>query len=116
VKQYFGDIMMFFLWLLACGEKVESATTEETTIADPSLFAQSCNTDTDCLIVLAGDVCSCGCDYAAISSYEERPWIEYYGSIFSLCIPEQVPDCAACPPAEAYCENGTCEAREEMSE
>ena len=96
---------------IACGEKESDTATEKLTSTDVSLFDQTCTADTDCMTVTNGDLCGCACENSSINVAEADAWREHYDEVYETCDPTMMPDCAACPPAEGYCDDGTCQLR-----
>ena len=74
------------------------------TTIDPADYEQSCGADDDCVAILVGDVCECGCDTAAINKVDESRYNEDRASISCSN------DCGACPGAKGICRSGSCEA------
>ena len=103
--------MTLLLFLLACNETKDTAT-EGLTSTDVSQFDQTCVEDTDCMAVTNGDLCGCACANSGINIAEADAWNAHYDEVFESCDPTMMPDCAACPPVEGYCDDGTCASRE----
>ena len=95
--------MLFLLLTLACSP--------QSTDLDPTLFNQSCSEDSDCMTVRNGNACGCSCADGAINVSEREDWKVYYDAAFSVCNPDELPDCAACYQTEAYCDNAFCASR-----
>lgn len=93
--------MIALLFILGCQEVQEKST--EINYAD---YNTTCEMDSDCIAVGTGDVCDCFCDGSAIN-VEDR---EEYNAVIDELSEEcgYSPDCAACPPGTAYCDEGTC--------
>ena len=101
----FALIYIFF----ACGEsEQEIAASKE---VDPTQFDQSCSIDEECSLAVVGNTCGCNCNYTGINISESDAWSEVYQEAEDNCTPEDDIDCFACPPIEAYCNNGMCSAR-----
>jgi hypothetical protein len=106
----FGDMMTVLLFLLACSATKDTAS-EDSTSTDVSQFDQTCVEDADCMAVTNGNLCGCACENSGINIAEADAWSDHYNEVFDNCDPTLMPDCAACPPVEAYCDNGTCAIR-----
>ena len=102
--------MTLFLFLLACNETKDTAS-EGLTSTNVSQFDQTCVEDTDCMAVTNGDLCGCACANSGINIAESDAWNAHYDEVFESCDPTMMPDCAACPPVEGYCDNGICDIR-----
>jgi hypothetical protein len=74
------------------------------TTIDPEDYERSCGQDEDCVPILVGDVCDCGCDMAAIHVDDLDQYQEDRAGISCGN------DCGACPGAIAVCRGGRCEA------
>ncbi len=87
------------LLVTACG----GSTTTSTTILLDS-YQQSCVVDADCVAVLIGDLCSCRCDYGAISRSEQARYDDARARI--SCGGDRV--CGPCQSAQATCTASRC--------
>lgn len=72
-------------------------------------FDQTCEVAEDCVAVIEGDTCGCGCDYAAIRADDLSAWQEAQSDAMGNC-GGAIPDCAACPAAVVSCDAGRCSA------
>ena len=99
-------IMTFLFFLLSCGN-----TEEVPTSTDISQFDQTCSVDSDCVAVTNGNLCGCACKNAALNIEDLDAWQAHYDDVYANCDPTYMPDCAACPPMEGYCEAGVCQIR-----
>ena len=95
--------------LLACS----SAGTDGTTI-DVTDYDQSCNQNSDCVIVPDGDVClsGCSCSDTAIAESAEAAFNADFDAINETCgpIPAGTP-CAGCQESAPICVGGSCTTR-----
>ena len=91
------------LLLISCVE-------ETSTTVDFTQFDQTCSIDSDCMVVFTGDACSCSCEIAGMNVSEIENYNSAWDESFAAC--EEVLMCAACPESEAFCDEGTCSARE----
>lgn len=90
--------LLLLLFLAACGDS-------EATIDG---FDTSCATADDCVAVLVGDVCGCGCTYGAINVAEALSWAEYDADLRDSCANPL--DCSVCQDAAVSCDGGVCAA------
>lgn len=66
-------------------------------------FDQSCAADADCVTVLVGDICECGCEDGAINKRDLEKYREERGDI-SCSV-----SCEFCPESKpAVCKSGVC--------
>lgn len=74
---------------------------------DPSRIDTSCEVDTDCTIVIAGEICSsCKCGGTAVNAAAAQDYLDGLGSVD--CRPgPQFCDCAVL--TDAYCDGGVCQ-------
>ncbi len=83
-----------------------SSSEDQPVDISPADYDQTCDLDEDCMLIFAGDPCSCSCDYAAINVADKD---EYF---------DDLPDgdcdiqCGACEGVEAFCDAGQCGVRE----
>jgi hypothetical protein len=75
---------------------------------EASDYAQDCNVDADCVVVLVGDVCDCDCADDAINRRDESKYDKDRGSCSGGCTP--APECVPCPSRAARCISGRCTA------
>ncbi|MFB6375005.1 MAG: hypothetical protein ABEN55_18230, partial [Bradymonadaceae bacterium] len=70
-------------------------------------FDRSCQSDDDCVPVIEGDVCSCGCQISAINKEMYTSFKKARKRAADNC--NQLPDCDSCgqPPSVA-CSAGRC--------
>ena len=101
--------MTLFLLFLACNETKDTAS-EGPTSTDVTQFDQTCVEDTDCMVVINGDICGCACPNSGINIAEADAWSAHYNEIFGNCDSAMNLTCGACFPSEGYCDNGTCAA------
>ncbi len=99
------------LCLVACS----SAGTGGDTTIDVTDYGQSCNQNTDCVIVPDGDVClaGCSCSDKAIAESDEAAFNADFDAINATCgpIPAGTP-CAGCVESLPICVGGSCTTRE----
>jgi len=97
-KNMFRGVAVFLLMLVAgCGSTV--MTTDE--------YDKSCAVDADCVVVLVGDMCECGCDEGVISASEQGRYaaeeVEKRDNCFNALM------CGAClSTGRGVCQQGTC--------
>ena len=89
--------------LAACGG--ETTTNNKTTVVDVTDYDQSCQADTDCVVVRDGDIC-CGCPNAAINKTD----LERYQGDLGTC--EAQCDIGCVGEMVAFCDQGACGARQ----
>lgn len=66
-------------------------------------FDQSCTADADCVTVLVGDICECGCESGAINKRDLEKYREERGDISCST------SCEFCPEQDpAVCKAGVC--------
>jgi hypothetical protein len=74
---------------------------------DADDYDRSCVEDTDCMVITVGDICDCPCDFSAINGDDFSDYLD--DKVDAAC----TDDCSPCPgDYEAYCDSGTCMARE----
>lgn len=70
-------------------------------------YSQSCVTADDCIAESFGDVCSCGCDYQAISKSAFEQYQADRADAYDYCV--GLYSCDACqPPGPVACNAGKC--------
>lgn len=78
-----------------------------TTVVDVTDYDQSCQQDSDCVVVQDGNIC-CGCPNAAINRADLERYQDDLGECSEQCD-------IGCPGTmEAFCNMGTCGARNTM--
>jgi len=79
------------------------------TTLDADDYGRSCSVANDCAAVVVGDVCSCSCNYAAISVSETTAYEVDREDALNHCSGD-APDCAPCPDVQVFCNaNQRCE-------
>ena len=91
------------LLFVSCGERTS-------TTVDLTQFEQSCSVNDDCAVVFTGDTCNCSCETTGINVSEMEDYNLAWDESFAGC--DEVLECVACPNSEAFCDEGTCSARE----
>jgi hypothetical protein len=72
---------------------------------DAEDYARACADTLECVVISVGDICDCGCEYAAINVADYPRYQEDRSDI------ECGNECGPCPGALPSCEEGMCEAR-----
>ena len=72
-------------------------------------YASTCTQDEECYAVPVGDVCSCSCEYSAVSDEGLEDWMLERDAYFSTDCEQG--DACDCPEYEAACGEGVCELR-----
>lgn len=94
--------------LVACGSTTPAERQDK--IIDASDYRSDCTLDTDCSLLQVGEVCGCGCDFAAISVADRDRASADHAAID--CSQGASPDvCGACLAVAVYCNAGTCATR-----
>ena len=104
-----------------CGNGDDQSNTVDSYLIEASDFEQSCQSDDECMLVVAGEYCGCvyGCPNAAINVSEKDAYEEAQQEASRRC-PETNVRCTAqrtteatgqmiCVQATARCVQGTCE-------
>ncbi|MBL9028154.1 MAG: hypothetical protein JNL21_38535 [Myxococcales bacterium] len=76
-----------------------------TTVVDVTEYDQTCEADTDCVVVRDGDIC-CGCPNAAINKGDLQAYEDDLGECDAVC------DIGCVGTMVAFCDQGTCNARQ----
>ncbi len=91
------------LTILVFGILVSACSTIDVTDYD-----QSCSVDTDCTVVLVGNLCSCACTYGAIAQREGAQYAEDATAANDNCTTPETCAAACEPPGPAACTAGKC--------
>lgn len=96
------------LTLVSLGLAILVPACSGNTVLDPADYDHSCETAADCESVLVGDMCSCGCDWSAISKSDLGQFSADDDAARSACGNTGL-TCVACPnPTALECTSGTC--------
>lgn len=94
--------------LVSLGLAVLAPACAGSTLLDPDDYDHSCQTVDDCVDVLVGDMCSCGCQESAISKSDLPKFNADDAAARGACDANGV-SCFPCPAARPLvCESGTC--------
>jgi hypothetical protein len=78
------------------------------TVLNAGDYDQTCKAASDCIDVLVGDVCSCGCDDAAIAKSAQATFQADDTAARGACGSSSI-ECVACPDKPApTCVSGKC--------
>jgi len=93
--------LIFVAAVVACG-----------TTLDASNYASDCDADTQCDIVRVGDICSCGCDLAAINDRDYDKYVndlERIGGCRNSCVSDDPDATFTCGAGVVpKCNSGVC--------
>ena len=91
------------------GHVVDTSTPDigpSTTEVWADQFDQSCSSDDQCVPVLVGDVCSCGCQTGAVNKEMATSFQKARKRAAKNC--SELPECDTCEAPTAVCKSGTC--------
>ena len=91
------------------GQIVDTSTPDigpTTTEVWADQFDQSCSNDDQCVPVLVGDVCSCGCETGAVNKEMATSFQKARKRAAKNC--SELPECDTCEAPTAVCKSGTC--------